>query len=283
MAEINDDATPEQIGEFVDQLVKEDNETPVDETKPVDETLGETESTEKSEDTGEEWLDDDFKAEIAAYGMDEEEFSDFTSREEAERALRLFDKSAAEVGRKAVKPPEEEVEKKEEDEKKPSFEVTLDKDDYDEGLVEQLTQMRDHYEDRVQALEGRFAEADARAEEERFDHLVDSLGHADLLGTTGKENSKQLERRQDLILAVKAQQIGLEQLGRPVDLDTSLVNRVARMVFADELTKKELKARTRSLSKQSDARQGGGTTRPNDAPESGAEYAERLYKEMSGA
>jgi hypothetical protein len=143
--------------------------------------------------------------------------------------------------------------------------------------------MRDHYESRLEALESRFYEADARAEEERFDNLVDSLGHADLFGKTGSEGPKELQRRQDLIVAVKAQQIGLERLGRPTELNESLVSRVARMVFAEDLAKKDLKQRTRKISKQSNGRQGGGVTRPQDPREDPRAEADRLYRELERA
>jgi len=232
-----------------------------------------------------EWLDDDLKAEVAAYGISEEELADFTSREEVERALRFFDRSALEAGRKAT------ADKKESEPKEPApkeipegqYQISLDKDVYDEDLVDELTRMRDHYDSRVAAMEERFSELDARADEQKFDGLVDSLGHADLFGKSGKETKKELERRQDLFVQAKAHQLGLQQLGRDVDLNESLVSRVARMVFADELGKKELKARTRKVSKQSNGRQGGGTTRPSDPAESLKEEARRLYKELENA
>jgi hypothetical protein len=62
-----------------------------------------------------------------------------------------------------------------------------------------------------------------------------------------------------------------------------LVNRVARMVFANELGKKELKQRTRKISKQSNGRQGGGATRPQDPREDPRDYFDRLYREKERA
>jgi len=296
VADVEKDRAGEQSEEKTDsQQLAEDNDTPV-----VPETDSGDDKTAKGEETGpedqaEDWLDDDLKAEIAAYGIDEKELADFTSRDELERALRFLDRSALEVGRKALaeggKDETQETEPARNEQgkftksepKEGTFEVSLDKDVYDEGLVEELTRMRDHYESRLDAFESRFAEADARAEEQRFDSLVDSLGHADLFGVTGKESAKHLERRQDLHVAVKAQQIGLEMLGRGVDLDQLLVNRVARMVFADELGKKELKARTRKVSKQSDGRMGGSATKAQDQKEPLMEEMERLYKELENA
>ena len=58
---------------------------------------------------------------------------------------------------------------------------------------------------------------------------------------------------------------------------------VAKMVFAEDLSKKELKARTRKISKQSNGRMGGGATRPQDPPETLEQEMERLYKELEAA
>jgi hypothetical protein len=86
-----------------------------------------------------------------------------------------------------------------------------------------------------------------------------------------------------LLVAVKAQQIGLQQLGRPTELNELLVNRVARMVFAGELGKKDLKQRTRKISRQSNGRQGGGATRPQDPSEDPRDQFDRIYREMERA
>jgi hypothetical protein len=74
--------------------------------------------------------------------------------------------------------------------------------------------------------------------------------------------------------------LGLAQLGRPTDLSELLVGRVARMVFAEDLSKKELKNHTRKITRQSNSRQGGGATRPQDPREDPRDEADRLYKEM---
>jgi len=302
------------------QITSEQASTPQPGSTKHKETPAETDSgsetadveTDEGEDTGDElegqeWLTDDVKAEAAAYGIDESEIADFASREELDRALRLFDKSALEAGRKALAESEgdagqtrnEKGQFTKKDAPAPDdpdtgesgqYEVTLDKEVYDEEIVAEFTRMRDYYnsqrqeyESRLEVLEEHFIESTARAEEQHFDNLVDKLGHTDLFGKTDNETPKQLQRRQDLIVAVKAQQIGLEQLGRPTEITESLVNRVARMVFADELGKKDIKQRTRKISKQSNGRQGGGVTRPQDPREDPRDEADRLYRELDGA
>ena len=323
--EITEQSSKEDVAAYAEAVVKEveteragetkgdaqiasehaNTKQPSDKTSPTennassDDTAEDTSQGEDSGDKGASWLDDDLKAEAAAYGIDESEIADFASREEFERALRIFDKSALEAGRKALaaegegdKGPDRnekgQYAKKEEPDPEPPqrdgrYEVSLDTDVYDDGIVEEFTKMRDHYESRVAALESRFAETDAAVEEQRFDGFVDSLSHADLFGKTGSESPEELQRRQDLLVAVKAQQIGLEQLGRPTELNESLVTRVARMVFAEELGKKDLKQRTRKISRQSNGRQGGGATRPQDPREDPRDTFDRMYRELERA
>lgn len=342
--ELSDLSSKEEIAAYADQVVKEVREERAgekSEKKPdaqiVSETAGKpahdktpaekdsgSDTAPKGEDTAEaegqgddtgnedsSWLDEDLKAEATAFGIDESELADFTSREELERALRLFDKSALEAGRKALAESDGEGDKatvrnekgqfakKDEPKAEPpakrdgQYEFKLNTDTiWDEEAAKDLTTaisgLRDHYdsrlallEERLLASEARFEEADAIAKERHFDNLVDSLGHADLFGKTDKETPKEKERRTDLFVEVETYLKGREVLGRPTELTEAVVNRVARSLFADELGKKELKQRTRKISKQSNGRQGGGATRPQDPREDPRDEADRLYRELS--
>ncbi len=253
------------------------------------------------------WLDDELKGEAAAHGIGEEELADFTSREEVDRAFRLFDKSALEAGRKAeaegaaketgrddkgrfvAKAPETETKPDaataaSEPEKKPGnrYEVKLDKDEYDDKIVDELQNQSDFYTSQIDELNSRLQEMEIQAKEQRFDGLVDKLGHPDLFGETGKETKEEHQRRHDLLVDVEAYVRGRELLGRPVEMSEELVRRVARMVFANEIGKKELKSRTAQIQRQSNGRQGGGVTRPTDVPESGRDWAARRARELAG-
>lgn len=347
-ADLNEATTPEEMKQMVDDIVAErkgdepelkgdaqiaaehagqSNETPA-ETHSGSEPAPEGEDTATVEDHGEKlgdeeasnetssWLDDDLKAEATAYGIEESEIADFASREELERALRLFDKSALEVGRKALAEPEGDkaparnekgqFAKKEEpagqrsdgppkadppETREGQYEFKTDI--YDEDLEKDMRGLRDHYdsrlaameerlhasEERLQLSEARFAEAEVIAKQRHFDNVVDSLGHADLFGKTDQETSKEKQRREDLFVEVETYLRGREVLGRPAELNETVVSRLARSLFADELGRKELKKRTRKISKQSDGRQGGGATRPQDPREDPRDYFDRLYKE----
>ena len=310
-AELKDDATHEEITQVVDQIVEdrkgdaqqiaEERDEPVTETEetPVVETDSEDDrakpNTGDSEDQADEWLDDDLKAEVAAMGIDEKELADFTSREELQRALRIADRSDLEAGRKAraerddkgrFAPKEPESETEEGESKEGQYEIGLSDiwdDEAKADLVGQFTNLRDHYEARVAAVEARFAEADAMARQQQFDAAVDAMGHADLFGKTGKEGRKELERRQGLLDECEDIIAGREIRGRPVASYESLVGRVANMVFADELGKKELKARTRKLSTQANGRGGDSATKPPSPVESLREEMRRRHKELEDA
>lgn len=311
--ELNENMTSEEIAAYAETVAKEveqerqgerksDAAIVVDTAAPAKtpvEDNSDSETADEGEESGDstpEWVTDELKAEVAAYGIEESDLSDFASREELDRALRILDKNALQAGRKALAESEtptrdekgkfvkkEEEEAEPEKPSKPRYEVSLNKDLYDEEVIDEFTKMRDHYESRLEALEAKFTQVSIRSEEMEFDSLVDSLGHADLFGKTGKESQKELERRQDLMVQVNAQLIGLEKMGRPTVMSEQLVQRVANMVFADELAKKRLKQQTAKISKQSNLRMGGSPTKPLPPSEDPREAADRLYKELERA
>jgi hypothetical protein len=321
MQELNEQMTSEEIKAYADSVAKEvmaekqgDRKSDAEivaSVSSVEEPIAEEKSSEsakadsQSEETGvkssvPKWINDDVKAEAAAYGIDDSELEEFSSREELNRALRLFDKTALETGRKAMVESTDELSRnekgqfvkkadakpespKEESSKRGRYEVSLSTDLYDDEIVAEFTRMRDHYESRLEVLESYFAEANAKSEEQRFDSFVDKLGHSDLFGKTGEESPEELERRRDLHVAVKAQMIGLEKLGRPAELTEKLVNRVANMVFAEQLGKKQLKQRTQTISRQSQLRQGGSPTKPQPVRDDPREEFDRLYRELERA
>ena len=269
--------------------------TPVEKKSDSESAEAESQSEEAS-DTPKvaKWVTDDVKAEMTTYGIDESDLSDFANREEFDRALRLLDKAAIQSGRKALADEGEAtrnekgqfVKKDEPDEageetpKRERYEVQLNKDLYDEEIIDEFSRMRDYYESRLEAMDSRFAEVNTVAQEEQFDRYVDSLGATDLFGKTGQETEQELERRRDLHVAVNAQTIGLEKLGRPTEITEKLVARVADMVFAEELSKKRLKQQTAKISKQSQLRMGGSPTKPQPPSGDPRADADRLYKEL---
>ena len=320
-AELNENMSSEEIAAYAESIAQEvaverqgdtmSDAQIINDVAPIEASAENNASSESAkgetqgEESGEEssspkWINDDVKAEVAAYGISESDLSDFASREELNRALRLLDKTALEVGRKATVESESEktrndkgqfVKKEEanpsssaeEAPKSGKYEIALDKDIYDDDIVSEFTRMRDHYESRLEKLESHFMQVEAKEEERQFDSFVDSLGHADLFGKTGEETEAELKRRDDLFVAVKAQVLGLEKIGRPTKQNQQLVKRVADMVFADELSKKRLKQQTQKISKQSQLRQGGSPTKPLPVRDDIREEMDKLYKELERA
>ena len=275
------------------QKIAEDRDKPVTEREPgePEEVTEASESKAKAQD----WLDDALKAEVAAYGIEESDLADFTSREELDRALRLFDRKVLEESRKgaparddkgrfAPDAPKGETPSETPAEKRDGrYEITLSKDLYDEGLVDELVRLRDHYESRLGVLETRFAESDAMVKQQQFDAAVEAMGHADLFGKTGNESAKELQRRQELFEECESFARSLQERGRQTGAYESLVLRVAKVVFAEHLEKKLWKDKTRQLSKQSQGRMGGSPTRGQDPVEPLRDEMRRLYKEMEAS
>jgi len=315
-SDLNENMTSEEIKAYAESVMQEAEQDRQGETKsdaeivvstsPPIETHAEdnvsseaTEGDPVGEDSGDssndpEWVTDEVKAEVAAYGIEGPDLSDFTSREELDRALRLLDKTVLRSGKEALSTDEPtrnekgQFVKKEQNASEPEgdepdgdrYEVSISPDLYDEEIVNEFTKMRDHYESRLKGLEEKFAEVSGRSKDQEFDSLVDSLGHVDLFGKTGKESKQELARREELNIAVEAQVLGLQRMGLNAVINEKLVDRVANMVFADELARKRLKQKTSKIAKQSNLRMGGSPTKPVPPSSDPREEADRLYREL---
>lgn len=189
--ELNSDMSTDEINAYANRIADEVEAERQEETKTDAQIVNDVASIESSaennasseaaevQDQSEKsshkpstpkWMNDDVKAEVAAYGISKSDLSDFASREELNRALRLLDKTALEVGRKAsvesetaktrdekgkfVKKEEANLSDSEEVAPKSGrYEIGLSKDIYDDDIVDEFTRMRDHYESRIEKLE----------------------------------------------------------------------------------------------------------------------------------
>jgi hypothetical protein len=322
---IPDDATHEQIEDAVDQIIEQRStaDRTTDESPEAEETsdaeklgtgnavteredtadvenrngsgtddsekTGKAKAAKDAKDAASDWRAE-AKSEAAAYGFSEEDIAEFQSREELDRALKLFDRKLDAERKKVLGGPEGEKDKGGETQKKApeadskdsddgTYQIGLDPDIYDEELVGEFTRLRDHYETRLATLEERFQSADSIAAEDMFDRSVDNLEFSQLFGKTGEESDVELNRRKELFERVHVEQLVMSRLGRSVD-DDALVRRVARGLYPDEYEKKLLKNHTRKISRQADKRQGGGATRPTDPPQGLREEMRELYKEL---
>lgn len=264
------------------------------------ETNSGRDSAEEGEETGDnsdipEWITDEVRAEAEAFGIDESELADFASREELDRALRLFDKRALEAGRKGlaesdtpsrnekgqfVKKEEQKADhSKEQSPRDGRYQVSLNPDLYDDEIIAEFSKMRDHYESRLEALEAHFADASAKAEEQHFDNEIDKLGMVKIFGITGKETAEEIRRRDDVMAQAKVLQAGYRNFGRDIPIE-ALVKRSAQIVFPLDFEKQLLKDRTKKISRQSNGRMGGSPTKPQPPREDPRDEADRLYREM---
>lgn len=318
---LNESMSPEEISSYAESIAQEvaaerqgDTMTDaqiINDVAPIEASAEKNASSESAEveDQGEvsskkpsspKWIDDDVKAEAAAYGIEESEISEFTSREELNRALRLLDKTTFDSSRKSLV--ESDADKSRNDKgqfvkqeeakandsaeatpKSGRYEISLSKDEYDDGLVDEITKMRDHYESRFEALELHVKEVQHKAAEERFDSLVDSLGLPELFGKTGHESLKDREHRNALADEVAARMEVLQRLGRSAEMSEALVRIAARTVFPDEHDKKLLKQHTQKISRQSNGRMGGSPTKPQQPSSHPRDEFDRLYQELERA
>lgn len=329
LAELTEASTTEDIQSYVDTVVEEvaaeragtepksdaqiANEHANNEHKPAKakDIPAEAKSGSKNAESADKavsgdeessWIDEDLKAEVAAFGIEESELSDFTSREEFDRAMRLFDKSALAAGQKALAEGKAEggekpagrnekgqfLKKEAEPQADPKptvssgkYEPQLSRDVYDDGIVDEFTRMRDHYESRLERLESHFQEQAAVTEERQFDSALDKLDMPKLFGVSGKETPDELKKREEVMAQAKVLQAGYRTFGRDVGIE-ALADRAAKMVFSAEFDKHSLKTRTRKISRQSNGRLGGGATRPQDPRVDPRDEADRLYKELAG-
>lgn len=313
--DLNEDSTSEDIEAAVDQIIADrtanesvDTEETAEDASDAElvgndevtterDTAGEEQKkpARASEKTGKAKPDTDWReeaaAEASAYGFSDEDIAEFQSREEFDRAMKLFNRQmdaerqqmSEDNGEERSEQPSRQPSRNDDARDDGHYQIGLSRDIYDDEIVDEFQKMRDHYESRIAAIEERFHTADTLATEERFDRAVDEIGFTQLFGKTGEETETELARRKQVYDQVEVEKEVLARLGRtPGDLN-ALVNRVARSLFPEEYDKKLLKNHTRRISRQSNGRQGGGVTRPTDPPQSLKEEMRQLYKELEQA
>ena len=189
--EVDEKSDSQIIAEHSGTIQSSDTKTPAEDKSGRNTALDESEKSGKAEE-GRKWLTDDVKAEAAAYGIDESELDGFASREEFDRALRLFNKKALEAGRKALDKGDEGTPRNEKGQfvkreaditddkmqlgKTPTadqskvvtpndgrYQVSLNPELYDEEIIGEFNRLRDYYESRLQPFEAHLAELQEQA------------------------------------------------------------------------------------------------------------------------
>ena len=274
IAELDENSTTEDISAYINNIVDErkpDAEIIAEHNESTETPADDNSGGEEVEETSEEdsgWINDDLIAEVADYDLDKDDLAEFGSREELDRALKLFNKQAVAASRDP-----EEAEPKT-DESKSQYE-SLDEDIYDEEIVG----MGNQFNERIAALEAQLQGKIEQAAERKFDSAIESLEHTELFGKTGSETKKQMEHRTKVNAAVRKQLGGSDVSDEEHD---KWVRIIARGIFAEEFDKRVIKNHTQKISKQSGKRQGGGATRASEAPESPRDAIAREAREIRG-
>lgn len=257
-----------------------DDETPVvgDAAEPE---KGESEGKEvESETIPDEWLDEETRDLASAMGLSDDDLSEFGSKKELERALRLLDRKAFEAGKAAAKPAGE----------KPQFDgargasnghtsttdVLADLsrfklgDQWDEEAAKPVNAFIDAATTTIRDLQTRidaFEQSETRraAEDVRSRALqaLHSLGHADLFGKPGEKPTR--EQQTNIDKAIDAHYTharGLIASGRSVAPTPAFLKAAVQLAFGDQLTKQTERQVVERLRKQSSRRTGGGAGKP---------------------
>ena len=294
--ELTPETTQAEMDEYIDGAVerlreemsggeeKSDSESIASESDDKDLAVSNSDSTDEPEsidnketgeqETGEEDEEgvnarfEELAAEMKELGFDDDDLAGFDTPEEVENALA--------VARKAMATAKPEAGDDERGDAIP-HKVSLDPDIYDEGIIEELNSIYGV----VNSLVAEIDKRDRQSEEHLFDSFIDGLKFTSLFGETGKESEEELGRRNQVARAYQAQKLGLKQMGEEVPaMNQRAIAQMARAIFPDEFGKREIKNRTRRVSKQASRKMGDGSTKPTEAPMDIREEMRQLYKEL---
>lgn len=291
----------EPEAENTEETTADGEETPAagDAAKP--DKKGEGEGKLESDDDDAEWLDDAVREYATARGITDEELSEFATREEFDRALRIADRRAYEDGKAALKQAERKDEppraEREEERKAPPKQpsdpladiakIKLG-EEFDEELAKRFNQFVDASAATIGDLRARLEQFEQQGRRQAADDIrrqaaesIHALGFSELFGKSGekptKEQSANLEKAIDAHF-VHAQ--GLLSRGQFVAPTPEFLRAAVHLAFGDQLTKLEQKRITEKLRKQSARRTGGSAAKPlpkePPANESQRERAQRI-------
>jgi len=274
-----------------------DDETPVGDdaakTQDDDAEKGAGEGKEDGE-AGEpeaeasEWLDQETRDFAAMMGLSGTELSEFGSKEELERALRIIDRKAFEAGTAATpKAPETPSTSQALADAFADLQKYKVGDDFDEGVAKPLNSFVDAAVAQIKDLQNRLgffeqqgvqtAVAETRREASAS---LQTLGYSELFGKPGEtltpEQAKNIERAIDAHF-VHAR--GLLQSGRQVAPTPQFLRAAVNLEFGDELKKIDQRRTTDRLRKQSAKKLGGSSGKTLSAAERGLSSLERLKQD----
>lgn len=283
--------------------VIEDEETETKETPAAgDETPAGDDAAKPKEGEGEgepeveakDWRDDETKEFAAMMGLTDADLSDFGSREELDRALRLIDRKAFEAGKAGLEAPNGQEQKQQQvqqpEVKQPVAQqqqqagdplADLSKFKLDETFNEeaaapinrfvetaattiksQAAEIKD-LQTRLARFEQSAAEQSVADIERRAIESLHSLGQPELFGKPGERPTK--EQAENVKRAVRAHFIharGLMAAGRQVAPTPAFLKAAVHLEFGDQLLQIQKKQHLAALQKQSARRTGGPAAKP---------------------
>jgi len=240
-----------------------------------------------------DWVSaDDIRELVESLGYSDDDVSEFQSRDEFERHVKLVDRQFMRDGREVTKPrpgddqeaalqaQEVAISRQEASERAKqqprengrfvSAEATEDgykpqlDDEFDERIIEEFQRLSGYYEGRIKALESRYQEDTQRSEANHFNAIVDALGQDDLFGKSEeiRPRSEQAKNRDKLLEASRILMAGIaSRRGGDQKLTESLVKRAANLEFADHFSKKQRQSFNDRIRRQAARRHGSGSQR----------------------
>jgi len=271
-----------------------DDDSVVGDAAPPKETdEGEEGEGDKGEPGSADWLDDDAREIATAMGLNEEDLSEFGSREELDRVLRLMNRNAFDAGKAGdesdrqaaaeAKRKEQAAYQQQQDQRKQQDRQAQDQpddpfadlakfklgDEFDQEAAKPLNDFVEAAGAEIRGLRSEVAQLKEERAHEAAAHIrtqalesLHSLGHTELFGKPGDRPTK--EQAANIAKAIDAHLIQAEILiatDREVAPTPAFLKFAVGMEFEDELKKYQQKQLTQKLRKQSSRRTGGSAAR----------------------
>lgn len=254
-----------------------------DETPAGDDSAASGADAAGGEDQGDDsettdWLDQETHDLATAMGLTDEDLSDFGSREELDRALRIIDRKAFEAGKKPLIPaaqPEKPAAAPQAAKKPVTIfddlsQFKVDENVFDPDAVKPINTFVEAAAATIKDLQTRLARFEQQSASAQVENLrskalesLHSLGHVELFGKPGERPTEaQLANIHKAIDAHFVHAKGLLAAGKKPEPTPAFLKAAVYLAFGDEITKQQQQRLTDKLRKQSARRTGGSSAKP---------------------
>ena len=250
------------------------DETPADDDAAEAEVKTPAKGEGEADGAGEaDWLNQETRDFATMMGLTEDDLSEFGSREELDRALRIIDRRAFEAGKSRQQPPEQSIEQKSvkplvhPPEADPLADLDAFKlgDQFDAEAAKPFNNFVDAATTTIKDLRARVAHFEQQNRQQSVSDLrrraiesLRSLGNTELFGKPGENPTKaQVANIEKAIEAHITHANGLFAQGRQAAPTPAFLKAAVYLVFGDEISKQQKRQLTDKLRKQSSRRSGG--------------------------